>query len=269
MGHTLILHTAPSVPLEGDRLRPDAVRTLTAEALLRLPLMHGNEEVAVGDFFRLGPGTDADLRLEGDLSRVKLIGAEMREGTLVVAGAVGAHLGAAMTGGTIRVEGDTGDWLGAEMQGGSILVTGNAGHMVGAAYRGSPSGMHGGEIVVLGNAGNETGNGMRRGLVAIGGSAGDFVGVNLLAGTIVVCGEPGQRPGAGMRRGSIVLLRGTELLPTFAYDCCYRPLWLRLYLRPLQARGLPLLQSHLTGAWDRWSGDGIEINRGEVLVHRA
>jgi formylmethanofuran dehydrogenase subunit C len=146
------------------------------------------------------------------------------------------------------------------------VIKGSAGHMVGSAYRGSPVGVRGGEIVVFGNAGNEIGSGMRRGLIAIGGDCGDFVGVNLLAGTIVVLGHLGWRTGAGMHRGTIVSMHPAEMLPTFTFACTYRPVFLRLYLAHLRRLGLPIDDAQVQGTYQRWCGDAIELNRGEVLL---
>jgi formylmethanofuran dehydrogenase subunit C len=174
-----------------------------------------------------------------------------------------------MSGGEIVVEGNAGDWLGLEMAGGRIVVKGNAGHLVGGAPRGAAIGMRGGEILVFGNAGNEIGNGMRRGLIAIGGDVGDFAGVNAVAGTIVVLGHLGWRAGAGMRRASIITMHPAQLLPTFAYDCTYAPLFLRLYLRHLRGLGMPVGDAQVTGSYQRWSGDNVELNRGEILLLQA
>ncbi|MCC7410695.1 MAG: formylmethanofuran dehydrogenase subunit C [Gammaproteobacteria bacterium] len=266
MGLALTLHTAPSVPLEAEQLCPDRLAGMSGAEVEALPVMHGNERVRIGDFFRTAPRPDDDLHLEGDLARVKLVGAGMTHGRLIVHGDVGTHLGSGMQGGEILVEGNAADWIGAEMIGGRIVVRGHAGHMLGAAYRGSASGMRGGEILVHGHAGNEVGNAMRRGLIAVAGDAGDFAGVNLLAGTIFVGGQLGQRPGAGMRRGTIATARPVPVLPTFEHDCRYRPVILRLLLLHLIGLGLPVDPAALEGDWQRWSGDAIELNRGELLV---
>jgi formylmethanofuran dehydrogenase subunit C len=118
---------------------------------------------------------------------------------------------------------------------------------------------------VFGNAGNEVGGGMRRGLIAIGGNTGDFTGVNLLAGTVVVFGHLGDRTGAGMKRGSIVSMHPTEMLPTFSYACTYRPVFLRLYLSYLRGLGFPIADAQMNGSYQRWCGDAVELNRGEIL----
>jgi formylmethanofuran dehydrogenase subunit C len=265
----LTLHTVPAVPLEADVLTPARLAGLSALETARLTVVHGNQSAELGEFFRIAGAGGGEIHLTGDLARVKLVGAGMTEGRIVVHGSAGMHLGAGMSGGEIVVEGDAGDWVGPEMTGGRIVVRGNAGHMVGAAYRGGRVGMRGGEILIFGNAGNEAGSGMRRGLVAIAGDSGDFTGVNLLAGTVVVLGRLGWRTGAGMRRGTIVSMHPAELLPTFSFACAYRPVILRLYLPYLRSLGLPIIESQVQGCYHRWCGDAIELNRGEILLLEA
>jgi formylmethanofuran dehydrogenase subunit C len=266
---TLALHAQPDVPLEAEVISPERLAGLSEAEVAALPVLHGNRAERLGDFFSLtGRMDDCELRLRGDLSRVKLIGQGMTTGRLLVEGDAGMHLGAGMQGGEILVEGNAGDWAGAEMLGGRIVIRGDAGHLLGAAYRGSRQGMQGGEIAVHGDAGAEIGSAMRRGLIAIGGNSGDFTGVNMLAGTIIVLGAMGWRAGASMKRGSIVSMRPARLLPTFYYDCLYRPNFLRLYLRYVRDTfGLPLDQAQLDGSYHRYSGDMVELGRGELLVY--
>lgn len=266
MSLAFTLRTPPTVPLEAEVLSPARLAGLSASEVAKLPVIHGNQRADLGDFFQVRGTADGELHLTGDLARVKHVGAGMAEGRIVVHGSVGMHLGAGMTGGEIVVEGEAGDWVGQEMAGGRIVIKGNGGHMIGSAFRGSPVGVRGGEIIIFGNAGNEAGNGMRRGLIAIGGDAGDFAGVSMLAGTIVVLGRLGWRPGAGMRRGSIVSMHPVELLPTFSYACTYAPLFLRVQLLQLRRLGLTIADSQVNGRYQRWSGDSIELNRGEVLL---
>jgi formylmethanofuran dehydrogenase subunit C len=263
---TLTLHTTPDVPLEADVISPDRLAGQSAAAIARLEVYHGNQPAQLGDFFTVGGDGDEDVHVEGDLRRVKLLGFGMSHGRLTVHGSVGMHVGAAMRGGALVVEGDAGDWAGAEMAGGSLRIHGRAGHMLGSGYRGSAAGMTGGEIVVDGDAGNEIGGAMRRGLIAIGGRAGDFAGVNMIAGTIVVIGELGQRPGAGLKRGTILSLHDAHLLPTYRYDCTYRPDFVRLYLRALSAAGLPIPPEAIGGRYRRYSGDLVALGKGEVLL---
>ena len=266
MSLTLTLRTAPEVPLEAEALIPERLEGKTAAEIGAVAVLYGNQQAVLGDFFRVEGEPDAELRIVGDLAKVKRIGAGMTRGRIVIEGDAGMHLGAGMTGGEILVAGNAGDWVGAEMSGGSIVVKGNAGHLVASAPRGARVGMRGGEIIVHGNAGNEIGNGMRRGLVAVGGDSGDFTAVNMLAGTVVVLGRLGWRTGAGMKRGSVVSCSTAELLPTFSYACTYRPVLVRLLFGYLRERGLPVAREQLAGRYARWSGDGVEMNRGEVLL---
>lgn len=268
MSLELALHTAPEVPLEADVLSPDLLQSLSQTEIEKSRVYHGNVPTPLAEFFSVKGRYEGELHLTGDLAGVKHVGALMSSGRIHVHGDIGAHLGVGMTGGEILVEGNAGDWVGPEMQGGRITVNGNAGHMVGSAYRGSAIGMTGGEILITGNTGNETGHAMRGGLIAVGGDSGDFTGVNLLAGTIAVCGSPGIRTAAGMKRGTVICLSGAEMLPTFSYDCCYHPVYIRLYLQYLQSLGMTIDNDCLTGNYDRWSGDAVEMNRGEILIYR-
>ncbi|HEU5169229.1 MAG TPA: formylmethanofuran dehydrogenase subunit C [Gemmatimonadales bacterium] len=262
----LTLHTAPAVPLEAEVLSPARLSGLSGRDVAKLGVVYGNQRAELGEFFRVTGSANGELRLTGDLSRIKQVGAGMAAGRVLVHGPVGMHLGAGMSGGEIIVEGDAGDWVGPDMTGGRIVVRGNAGHMVGSACRGSAVGIRGGEILVFGSAGNEVGAGMRRGLIAVGGDCADFAGVNMLAGTVVVLGSLGWRAGAGLRRGSIVAMHPAELLPTFSYSCTYQPPFLRPYLHYLRRLGFGITDAMLDGTYQRWCGDAVELNRGEVLL---
>jgi formylmethanofuran dehydrogenase subunit C len=147
-------------------------------------------------------------------------------------------------------------------------VRGDAGHLVGAAYRGASVGMRGGAILIEGKAGNEIGANMRRGFIAIGGDCGDFAGGGLIAGSVFIFGRPGVRTGAGLKRGTVAVWGETALLPTFRYDCDYRPVFLALYLRQLREWGFPL-KDDAPGVWRRYSGDLVSLGKGEVLVKRG
>src|SRR3954451_16314042 len=260
---TLTLREQPDVPLEADVLTPD--RLGGADDVRALPLWHGNERTRVGEFFAVS-GSGDDVRLEGDLTRVKFVGAEMTAGRLTVAGDVGMHVGAGMRGGELHVEGDAGDWAGAGMRGGTLVVRGSAGRQLGGIYPGERAGMRGGEIVVHGDAGAQAGAGVRRGLIAVAGRVGDAAGLRMLAGTIVALGGLGGRAGGGMRRGLIVTMAPAAPLATFVFSCIYRPPFLRLYLRRLRALGLPVSDEQLDGRYARWCGDGLELRRGEILI---
>jgi formylmethanofuran dehydrogenase subunit C len=263
----LILHTQPQVPLEAEFISPNQFSGKSLSEIAALPVFHGNNIKTLSDFFTIsGELTDETVEVEGDLSKVKLVGAGMSSGLLKITGNIGTHLGAEMTGGEIIVNGDAGDWVGREISGGRITIKGNAGHLVGSAVRGSSVGIQGGEIIIHGNTKNETGNGMRRGLIAVGGNSGDFTGVNMKAGTIVVLGKLGQRPGAGMVRGTIISTNTAELLPTFTYGTTYKPTVIKTILIYLRKLGLPMENEHINGKYQRWSGDSLELNKGEILL---
>ena len=260
-------HSTTTVPVEAECITPDLLMGKSLAEIVALPVQHGNAPGPLGDFFTVsGDSADGEIQIEGECSRVKLVGAEMTRGRITIAGNIGMHLGAEMRGGSIRVHGNAGDWVGAEMRGGLIHVHGDAGHLIGAGYRGSHIGMRGGTILIEGKAGNEIGSGMRRGLIAIGGDSGDFAGSGMIAGTIFLFGQPGIRLGAGMKRGTLAVFRGQpQLLPTFRYDCVYRPVFMNLYLRQLRAWGFPIAEEYTHSAYRRYSGDLVALGKGEVL----
>lgn len=265
---TLTLREQPTVSLEAEVLTPDRLAGVSREEIAALPVWLGNERMRVGEFFAVS-GAGDDVRIDGDVSRVKFVGAGMSTGRLTVAGDVGMHAGAGMRGGELLVEGDAGDWAGAGMRGGRLVVRGAAGCRLGGAYAGERAGMRGGEIVVHGDAGAEAGAGLRRGLIAVAGRVGDAAGLRMLAGTIVALGGLGARAGAGMRRGSIVTMTPTTPLATFVFSCIYRPPFLPLYLRRLRALGLAVSDEQLDGRYARWCGDSLELRRGEILILEA
>jgi formylmethanofuran dehydrogenase subunit C len=263
---TLTLREPPAAPVLAEAVSPDRLAGRGRAEIERLELWHGNRRAALGELFAVSGEDGSDVRVEGDLTRVAGLGTGMTGGRLTLAGDAGPHVGAGMRDGEILVEGAAGDWAGAEMRGGRLVVRGSAGRRLGGAYAGSRAGMTGGEIVVHGDAGDEAGAGVRRGLVAVAGRVGDAAGLGALAGTIVALGALGAHPGAGMRRASIVAMSAATLLPTYARACTYRPMFLRLCLRRLRELGLPVTDDQIEGRYTRWSGDGVELMRGEILI---
>jgi formylmethanofuran dehydrogenase subunit C len=88
----------------------------------------------------------------------------------------------------------------------------------------------------------------------------------MIAGSVFVFGQPGIRLGAGMKRGTIALFGGRpQLLPTFRYDCDYRPVFIQLYLRQLCRWGFAAADQYPTGLYRRFSGDLVALGKGEVL----
>ena len=262
---TLTLHTRPDVPLELDGVTPDRLVKLAANDISRLTVAHGNRAVELGEFFAVtGDAADGNLRIAGDCSRVKLIGAGMTAGRLTVEGNAGWHAGAKMTGGTLTIEGDAADWLGAEMTGGAITVRGHAGHQCGAAYRGSRHGMRGGTIVVHKSCGDEAGLLMRRGLLAVAGTVGRAAGASMIAGTLVALGGVGRDCGVGMKRGTIVF-GGPEPVwpPGVRSSCEYAPAYLGVLAKELAALGLPA--QAFEGVVVRcFRGDSLHGGHGEL-----
>jgi formylmethanofuran dehydrogenase subunit C len=267
MALKLKLHTQPEVPLEADCISPDRLQSLNNSEISTQIIFHGNRQVPLGEFFDCSGEFDGEIIIDGDCGKIKHIGSVMSFGKITVEGDVGVHTGAVMSGGEILIEGNANDWLGPEMLGGKITVKGNAGHMVGSGYRGSTVGMQGGEIIVHGNVKNETGHVMRRGLIVVGGNSGDFTGVNMLAGTIIVLGEMGIRTGAGMKRGTVISQHGAEIIPTFSQSCHYQPSFIRHYYKYLKSIGFSINETFLNGPFERWCGDSIELNRGEILLY--
>ena len=267
---TLRLKQAPDLPVEAESLIPSNAGNKSLDAIYALPLLYGNRNICVGDFFsgelETVAGEGVSLHLQGDLTRFKRIGQEMNSGDLVVDGSVGFHAGAAMRNGRLTVRGNAGDWLGAHMRGGLIVVEGNAGHSIGAAYRGKTNGMNGGTILVHGNAGQMAGAKMRRGIIAVAGSCLDALGYQMNAGTILVMGAAGRRIGAGMRRGTIIFFYPADLMPTFYRNCDYLPTYWGLLYRELQSYGFPMDESHQNIVFTRYSGDALAGGKGEVLI---
>jgi formylmethanofuran dehydrogenase subunit C len=263
---TLTLREVPAAPILADALCPNLLAGLSRPEIERLALWHGNRRAAVGELFAVSGAATDDVRVVGDLARVAGLGAGMAGGRLTLAGTAGPHVGAGMRDGELVVEGDAGGWAGAEMRGGRLTVRGSAGRRLGGAYAGSRAGMGGGEIVVHGAAGEEAGAGLRRGLIAVAGRVGEAAGLNALAGTIVAFGALGAHPGAGMRRAGIIAMTAAPLLPTYARACTYRPPFVRLCLRRLRELGLPVTDDQIEGRYTRWSGDGLELGRGEILI---
>jgi len=266
---TLSLREAPAAAVRAEALAPDRLAGLSRAEIEGLELFHGNRRTPAGELFAVSGDGDDDVRIEGDLTRVGGLGTGMEGGRLTIAGDAGPHTGAGMRDGEIVVEGDAGDWAGAAMRGGRLVVRGSAGRRAGGAYTGSRAGMRGGEILIHGDAGDEAGAGLRRGLIAVAGRLGDAAGLSALAGTIVALGAVGAHPGPGMRRASIVAMNGAALLPTYVRACTYRPPFLALCLRRLRDAGLPVTDAQIAGFYTRWSGDTLELRRGEILILEA
>lgn len=266
---TLRLQESVTLPVEAEAISPDRFPGLSQAQVAALPILVGRRQKRLGDLFEVEGDGAAEILVEGDLSHIKRIGQGMTQGKINIRGNVGMHLGCGMRGGEISVRGDVDAWAGAKMSGGRLWVHGNTGAMLGGPYSGETRGMRGGLIVVEGNTGPRAGERMRRGLIVIRGDAGEMTGVRMIAGSIIVLGMLGERPGAGMKRGTIVALGSLKdgLLPTFSCACTFQPVFLRTYLRRLQAMGLPITQAQIDGDYRRHTGDANTISKGEILVY--
>ena len=122
-------------------------------------------------------------------------------------------------------------------------------------------------LLIDGNAGDEVGCIDECGLIAVGGGIGDLTAMGMIAGSVFVFGEPGIRSGAGMKRGTLAFFgpHPGSFLPTFRFDCEYRPVFLLLYLRQLRTWGFPAEPRAFSGLAQRYSGDLMALGKGEVL----
>jgi formylmethanofuran dehydrogenase subunit C len=263
----LTLKKSSTIPLFAECLSPDAFCDKTVPEIRGLECLHGNKVVTLGDFFRIDEDS-SDIKILGDVSFVRHIGAKMTIGKISIQGNVGMHLGAQMSRGEITVEGNASDWCGAEMRGGKIRIRGNAGNFLGGAYRGSEIGMDRGTILVTGNAGHECGLRMKRGLISVQGNLGDFAGLHMKGGTLICYGKLGKRTGALMERGTILCYTRPILLATFRLNCTYNPVWLRFFLNQYREI-LPVKKEHVEGIYERYSGDITELGKGEILVWKG
>jgi formylmethanofuran dehydrogenase subunit C len=86
----------------------------------------------------------------------------------------------------------------------------------------------------------------------------------MVAGSVFVFGPVGPHAGAGMKRGTLAAFGPPpDLLPTFRYDCTYRPAFIDLYLRRLAALGFA---ARAPDAVRRYRGDLVALGLGEMLV---
>ena len=77
MALTLTLPEPPTVPLETEGLSPDRLAGLHKGEIEALTVWHGNRRAQLADFFTVSGDGDEELRIEGDLRRVKSLGAGM------------------------------------------------------------------------------------------------------------------------------------------------------------------------------------------------
>lgn len=250
----------------------DTLPSMSAKDAAQLTIKVGRHQKTISDVFKISRSEESDgeceVRFSGDCSRIHGIGAGLSNGTIVVQGDAGDKVGERMTGGHLVVEGSCGHQAGRGMKNGRIVIHGNAGDELGSALPGMSSGMRGGEIFVRGNAGDSVGERMRRGLIAVAGTVGECAGLEMLAGTIVIGQAPKSLVGLGMKRGSILVFEtDDEYNPGLAFTeaCNYSPVFVSLLMKRMHDAGF-LEPANAISQFTRFSGDRLELNRGELLV---
>jgi formylmethanofuran dehydrogenase subunit C len=258
------LKAKPDQRLDLSPLVPSRLKDLKPKEIEAIPIGTTREKLAVGDAFKV-KGKDASmLQFVGTDARCDKIGAELKDGEIVVDGDAGAYLGAGMRGGSIEVKGSAGVLAGASMVRGRITIAGDAGERAGGILVGETLGMRGGVIAIGGNAGPMVGERMRRGLVVVNGDAGDYAGGRMVAGTILFKRGVGRCAGFGLRRGSLIFLeQPKEILPTFG-DCGVLEFdYLRLLERSFRDAGSAV---RLGDRARRLMGDMSVLGKGEMLI---
>lgn len=213
------------VPVFAPCISPTVFQGKTLEEIGKLEVWEGNRKRFLRDLFRVEEAeakSDSEgltIIIEGDVSKVRMMGAGMANGEIIVKGDVGMHLGEEMEGGKITVYGNVGGWAGSMMKGGLIEIHGNADDFLAAPYRGQGKGMNGGAIIVHGDVGREAGAYMRKGLIKIYGNADQFVGYAMQGGTIYVQKNSGANTAACMVNGTVIIGGHIDsVLPSFTID---------------------------------------------------
>ncbi|MEA1945150.1 MAG: formylmethanofuran dehydrogenase subunit C [Euryarchaeota archaeon] len=198
------------IMIEAEVITPDIFAEKSASEIENLLVWQGPTELPLSEFFDVKgdcgkTAEDTSIVIDGDVPRVKRIGAGMTAGKITINGSAGMHVGSEMSGGEITVNGDANAWAGMEMKGGVLHITGNAKDHAGCAYRGSWHGMSGGRLVIDGDADSQVGGGMSGGEIEVLGSVQNFCGIRQNGGLIVIRGNAVRCVGAEMSGGTIVV----------------------------------------------------------------
>jgi formylmethanofuran dehydrogenase subunit C len=217
---TLTVLRAFDVPIQAPCITPENFAGKTVKEIAALPLTDGNQNVTIGDLFKVeeSPAASPDITINGDCTKVKRIGQGMKTGEIVINGNVGLHTGEKMMGGKITINGNAGGWTGSEMKKGTIEIHGDGGDYLASPSRGNDAGMKGGLITVDGNVGTDVGCYLKGGIIKIKGSAGRFLGYHMTDGAIYVEKDCDVRAGACMHGGKIVIAGKMDILPSFTID---------------------------------------------------
>ncbi len=266
---TLDFRLPDFTPVDVSMLLPAQVLRLSPGEIERIQLSIDRRPTLLGEVCAVScvsAGDDA-LVFAGSTRWLKHAGRSLDGGLLVVDGDAGYGAGAEMAGGELVIHGSAGDCLGAAMSGGLVRLLGRAGDWCGASLPGQDRGMTGGTIMVGGSTGDFTGMAMRRGLVWVSGSAGEFCGERMLAGTILCAGEAGPCAGRGMKRGSIAAGRMGLPLPGFRPAGRADAEWMRICVLALKGLGVAIPSLWLEARPRRFTGDHLEMGRGEILAY--
>ncbi|MDH6234375.1 formylmethanofuran dehydrogenase subunit C [Mesorhizobium soli] len=265
---TFTLRETPPERLDLSPLTPQGLAGLSVKEIGHIRLGMSKRGLSVGDLFGVSGSDVQNIVFEGGSSRFDGVGTGMTEGSIRVAGDVGAQAGRKMRGGQLLVEGSAGPHAGSCMRGGRLEILGNAGDHLGGPLAGELAGMNGGVVVVRGRAGAYAGDRMRRGVAAVLKGCGDYAGARMIAGTLVVAGGVGRLPGYLMRRGSILLDRmPEELSPSFVECGAPDSVFAAVFDRYLVAEGI-LKRPLLGTAPGKFGGDNAVAGTGEILFRR-
>jgi formylmethanofuran dehydrogenase subunit C len=262
---TFTLRAEPPERLDLSPLTPQGLAGLDRRAIQNIRLGQSKLASTVGDVFRIAGSDASNIVFAGGSSRFDGVATGMTEGSIRVAGDVGAQAGRTIRAGRLIIEGDAGSHAGSGMRGGRLEILGSAGDHLGAPLAGELAGMNGGVLVVRGRAGSFAADRMRRGLIAVLKGCGDHAGSRMIAGTLVVAGGAGEVPGYLMRRGSILLDRTPKSLsPSFVESGAPDSVFAALADRHLIAEGI--LKRPLLGRTPRkYGGDNAVLGLGEIL----
>jgi formylmethanofuran dehydrogenase subunit C len=208
-------------PVQAASITPDVFQGKTLAQITDLPVTEGNVQLTLCDLFKIEETADgtSNITLNGDFSRVKRIGQDMKTGEIIINGDVGMHTGEKMAGGKIIVNGNAGGWTACQMKSGIMEIHGDGGDYLASPYRGSEVGMRGGLIVVDGNIGTDSACYMHGGVIKVKGGAGRFLGYHMSNGTIYIEKECAYRLAPRMTGGKIVIGGALEeVLPSFTVD---------------------------------------------------
>jgi formylmethanofuran dehydrogenase subunit C len=269
MRATLELTLPAGLTVDLRALSPRDVLALSTAEIEKLTAPVGGRETLLGEFCKVTCEArgNGELVLAGDTVCAVYAGYRLNGVRLVVNGDAGPFAGAEMCGGELEIFGNAADCCGAALHGGLLRVHGSAGNWCGAALPGQPRGMDGGTIIVDGNAGAEVGSAMRRGLVWVSGDAAEYAGARMLVGTIFVAGKAGAGAGLGIRRGSLAVGKLEHVLPGFRSAGRADDVWLRVYFQHLKKFGIAAPSTWLDGGMQRFTGDPLELDKGEIIVH--